>query len=486
MRFSILHISDLHRDLRNEVANEPLLDSLAREFERYGQEQPAIIRPSLCIISGDLVFGVRPGAGDSETELRRQYDQAEEFLIMLADRFFNGGRHRLVILPGNHDVSYPAVLASAERIEIPADPVQRKLLVEELFTPRSKLRWSWSEMCFFRITDDDIYERRLAEFTRVFERFYQTERAFRLVPEEQYEVFDFPECQLSVVALNSCFRNDPLRRAGSFNPTALSAACRHMADPKRAGWLLAATWHHSIFGGPLQDDYLDPDFLQLLIDSGISLGFHGHQHSHDCIDERYRLGPAQRKITVISAGTLCAEPRELRPGISRGYNLVEIDTDKWIGRVHSRAMINATFDLPLWGPGHFIASGKPYVDFELCPPVSGRPAGLDEELTLAHADELLGRHEWQKAAEVLSVISGNEKARPLIVKAVQELGDPSVIIRTLWPPLTDAEAVLVGGAIIEARDDGGADAFCELPLVISTKDASVKDIEKRIRLRRVR
>src|SRR5947199_3819584 len=49
--------------------------------------------------------------------------------------------------------------------------------------------------------------------------------------------------------------------------------------------------------GPFNNDYLDSEFLQLLIDSGVSLGFHGHQHTHDCVDERYRLGPAPRKMT---------------------------------------------------------------------------------------------------------------------------------------------------------------------------------------------
>ena len=56
MRFSILHISDLHRDLKKEVANTPLLDSLKRDFDRYAQEDPLITAPSLCIVSGDVVF----------------------------------------------------------------------------------------------------------------------------------------------------------------------------------------------------------------------------------------------------------------------------------------------------------------------------------------------------------------------------------------------------------------------------------------------
>jgi 3',5'-cyclic AMP phosphodiesterase CpdA len=104
MNFSVLHISDLHRDLSDEVANEWLLDSLARDFDQFEEQTPKIMRPSLCIVSGDLVHGVSPNANNADNELKRQYAQAEEFLVGLADRFFEGDRERVIILPGNHDV----------------------------------------------------------------------------------------------------------------------------------------------------------------------------------------------------------------------------------------------------------------------------------------------------------------------------------------------------------------------------------------------
>ena len=58
MRFSILHISDLHRDLSDEVGNKWLLDSLERDFERFNEQNPKIMSPVLCVVSGDLVHGV--------------------------------------------------------------------------------------------------------------------------------------------------------------------------------------------------------------------------------------------------------------------------------------------------------------------------------------------------------------------------------------------------------------------------------------------
>jgi predicted MPP superfamily phosphohydrolase len=105
MHFSILHISDLHRDLSDEINNKWLLDSLENDLNQFGKRTPQIIRPFLCLVSGDLIYGVKLGTPDGTKEQNRQYAQAEEFLVGLADPFFDGRRERIVILPDNHDVS---------------------------------------------------------------------------------------------------------------------------------------------------------------------------------------------------------------------------------------------------------------------------------------------------------------------------------------------------------------------------------------------
>lgn len=334
MRFSILHISDLHRDLSDEVGNPWLIESLAQDFRQHQLHDPVIISPTLCIVSGDLVYGVKPNAENATEELERQYAQVEEFLVTLADLFLGGNRERIVILPGNHDVCFNDVMASTQKIEVPTSLEERKKLAGEHFKPNSHLRWSWSELCFFRITDDEKYRNRFRYFAATYEKFYQGRRKFPPTPEQQYDVFDFSDLGFSIVALNSCYNNDPFRRAGAFHPTALTAALKALGQTNRAGWLTAAAWHHNLTGGPAQDDYLDIELLQLLIDAGVSLGFHGHQHLPECVEERYRIGPEPRKMTLISAGTLCAGPSYLQPGVPRGYNIVELDTDAWCGRVH--------------------------------------------------------------------------------------------------------------------------------------------------------
>jgi hypothetical protein len=125
-------------------------------------------------------------------------------------------------------------------------------------------------MSFYRVIDSPNYKKRLLQFSDLYGKFYEGRRTYPLEPEGQFDLFDFPAFKLSLAALNSCEGNDPWQRAGRINSTALANVCRSLRSPSRSGWLLAAAWHHNLTGGPFQDDYLDPEFLQLLIDSGVS------------------------------------------------------------------------------------------------------------------------------------------------------------------------------------------------------------------------
>lgn len=486
MLFSILHISDLHRDLDDEIGNEWLLDSLENDFNQFSEQTPQIMKPSLCIVSGDLVHGVGLGVEDADNELKRQYTQTEIFLIGLADRFFNGERERVVILPGNHDVCFSDVMQSVQKIEIPAELEKKAPLVKELFKSNSKLRWSWRDLCFYRISDEDIYQNRFRYFISTYNSFYQGKREYQFAPEQQFDVFDFADLCFSVVTLNSCFNNDPLRRAGTFQNDALTKACRALRNSKRAGWLSAVAWHHNLVGSPAQDDYLDASSLQHFIEAGASLAFHGHQHLSECFDERYQLGKNPRKITIVSAGTLCAEPNGLRPGIPRSYNIVELNTESWKGLLHQRQMVNANMPLPIWGAGHFINTNSSFFEFDICEPITTRPKQLDEQLMLSQADNLLGEQKWHEALNVLEKIRNVPLARSLIAKALEEINDPQLIIEKLYPPINNAEAVMIGGVIFTDGTLEQAKEFVELEFVLTNQDASVRDISRRITERRLK
>lgn len=481
MTFSILHISDLHQNLKDEIPPEWLIDTLENDLKRYPRSEPQIPLPALCVISGDIVYGVAPDAMNAADELNRQYEQAHEFLVALCDRFFHGERERIVLLPGNHDVDYSEVIQSGKFLPIPKSLRDRNALVRELFSANSPLRWSWSKLEFFRVDDQNIYDNRLAQFARMYERFYQGKRTYSLEPSAQFDVFDFPDLSFCLVALNSCYRNDPMNRVGTIHPVALAAACRALRNPSRAGWCLGASWHHDVAGTAGHEDFLDAGFVQLLIDAGATIGLHGHRHRSDCFDQKSRLGDNPRKITVIAAGTLCAGPTNLSPGIPRGYNVVEVDNDRLVGRVHSRQMVNQLQNLPVWGPGIFVDTNKSYIDFELSPPVQLRSPALDLQLLLEHAAELIGQRNWKQVIDNLEGKTDDPMARRFFVKALAELGDNAITIRCLKDPQSSNEAAVLGVAILENGEQQDALRFLKLDFVASQTDASLNEISTRLK-----
>ncbi len=201
-------------------------------------------------------------------------------------------------------------------------------------------------------------------FANLYASFYRGERTYSLAPEEQYDIFSYPSEAIVIAAFNSCFNNDPLHRAGCIHPDAIAGAARKVEELRYQGYVPIAVWHHNTAGGPHFDDYMDADTLQVLIDCGFSIGLHGHQHKPTFIDERFRFGTG-RKITVISAGTLCGGYHTLPHGHDRSYNLIEIDPSAFKAKVHLRQMRNETFASPVWGEGRYSESNSGSIHFEI-------------------------------------------------------------------------------------------------------------------------
>lgn len=53
-------------------------------------------------MSGDLIHG-----GDSADEIRAQYAETKSFLTSIVDHFLEHDKRRILIVPGNHDMSFP-------------------------------------------------------------------------------------------------------------------------------------------------------------------------------------------------------------------------------------------------------------------------------------------------------------------------------------------------------------------------------------------
>jgi hypothetical protein len=475
---SILQISDLHRDPVNPIRNAPLLESLENDRQRYMAGELAVRPPDLIFVTGDIIQGVKPGTADASAALRAQYAEATDFLARLTDSFGGGDRGRVVIIPGNHDVSACHTMDSARKLDLAAG--RKRELVEQLFTPNSPLRWSWPDFELYEIADADMYARRMEAFAEFYGSFYGGTRSYDLDASRQYDVFDFPKHNLVVAAFSSCFNNDILNRQGAINPNCVATAGKALREPALAERLRLAVWHHNTEGLPMQSDYMDSDMLQHLIDGGFSLGFHGHQHRPQFLDTRFKYG-GDRRITVISAGTLCGSA-SFRFG--RAYNIVELDTDKRTGRLHLREMQNDTLDFPIWGSRALPPGSGQFLEFGYDAPPPPLVRADDATVVLLKAQRQFDAKDYKSAADTLRPLAGTDGiARRILVESLKTLGDRPGLIALIDPPQGETEAIYLMDALWqEGRRDRLRSLLGEAAIANSV-DPSVVELRDKYRAR---
>ena len=481
MKLTVLHISDLHRDVENPLRNPILLESMKRDRDRYTtQEFPRIRPPELIIVSGDLIQGVNHGASDPETVLRNQYEEALEFLTGLADEFVEGDKQRVIVVPGNHDVSDYAFQQSLEPIDMDVGANTKRRFVEELFTPESPLRWSWREFALYRIVSPEMYKQRFAAFVDFYNRFYDGQRFYTAEPEAQFDVFDFPNWGITVVGFCSCHNNDLLNRQGAIHPDCIASAGELLRASANEGRLRLAVWHHNIEGSPLQVDYMDPDTVQNFIDGGFSLGFHGHQHKPQYLNTRFRYG-SDGRITVISAGTLCGGAAY---GFRRAYNIVELDTETMSGYLHVREMQNDKLQMPIWGQSSVTPSSEGRLSFRFDAPPQPSVRFNHNTGLLQRATEYYDKSQFTDAAELLMpLVPCDDLARPILLDCLLHLDDASNIVSVFDPPKNSAETIALMDALWdEGRQDRLVDIL-KLTMVTQSSDSAVVDMRTKYQAR---
>lgn len=365
--FTILHLSDLHRNADGVVENDQLYTSLILDSDNYGNEKfENIPKPSVIVISGDIIFGSQNHNDKiARKEIKAQYDEASKFLNMLVDEFLNGDKNRIIIIPGNHDVQWGVSKKSMEKINhLLMTEEEKKKNTWDLGDPKKNVRWSWEELNFYRIHDESMYNSRMSLFSKFYSKFYNEKRTYSLNPDEQFEIFDIPSFNLTIVGYNSCYRNDHLNLSGLINSKCLSTAYTKIREYQKKGRIMFATWHHHFSGIPSDNTYLDPRQLQSLNSYGFSLGFHGHQHRSDIV-ENYVQFDNSKKLIAISAGTLCSARSHLPTGFKRQYNLLKLNRIEKTCQLFSRESIGSMDDIPIWDKGRINESLNSSLDLDI-------------------------------------------------------------------------------------------------------------------------
>lgn len=464
-RVSILHISDLHRSKDCEISNVALLSSLLKDKERYTViENPRIKSPDIIIVSGDIIRGsVKPDG--SEEEVQNQYEEAMLFLNDLTNHFISKNKNRIIIIPGNHDIDWKFSKESMEKIDSSKIFDEKNTLkmeiLKEALNQNSTTRWSWKELSFYKITEVEKYNKRLEAFANFYNTFYEGKRTYSLEPKEQYDIFDFPEFNLTIAAFNSCYNNDHLRLVGDIHPECIANVNMGLSALQKKGRLVLSTWHHSTKGLPYDSSYMDNSKLKNFIDSGISIGLHGHQHKTELIHE-YSDVIEQKKIIVFSAGTLCGGPNELPVGINRQYNLIEIvnmeENPNLKVTLHVREKTDSSpFDNPIWTAGRIDSKNVSHYSLEIEKPITA-----DISVTLIEVEKLMIDTNYKDAKAVLLSLDLNDAfVRKFLVECILQTEDFDLAINVFSEPQTDEESIVVLNAAIQKGNKTQMKAIAE-------------------------
>jgi hypothetical protein len=453
---SILHISDLHRSHGGEISNAALIASLLNDRDNYIEFEPKKIKePDLIIVSGDIIRG-SIDLDNSDKEIAEQYEEANGFLNDLCQHFLNGDKDRLIIIPGNHDVDWKYSKGSMKKIEskkvLDDLSLVKSYYLKAAINQHSNIRWSWKDLSFYEITDLEKYNRRFKAFSCFYSSFYEDKKIYSLNPAEQYEIFDYPYFNLTVVAYNSCYRNDHLNFVGDIHPECIANTNLKLREYKKKGRLILATWHHNIKGPPYEINYMDSSRLKNFIDAGISLGFHGHQHKTEIIHE-FSDVVEQKKITVFSAGTLCGGQNELPTGNNRQYNLVEIiwndeDDDLTVILNTREKTETSSFDNPIWKAGRIDSNLISYHSIKIIKPKS---QGI--EANLIEAEKLMRDKKYDTAIEELLKLDLQDVfVRKYLAECIIQTEQFELALNVFSEPITDEERVIVLNAAIELNN----------------------------------
>ena len=410
------------------------------DFTRQKNEVPEIGNIDAVIVCGDIIQGSVLGNPSYADEINSQYQAALEFLSEVADRYLNGARSQIVIVPGNHDVDWNTAFSKMTEV---SEATQETDLNKYLRLPDTPFRFCYKTRKLYQIEDLIGYEERFRCFNEFISKFYEnSDLQFPLHTENTYNLFRLNGSKIVVAGFNSCLDNDCFNPIGKISDKAIGDAYLKIKDADIDHLLAIAVWHHSINGPPASNDYMDINHVREMASRGFKLGLHGHQHKMDVFPETVRL-PGEEQILVVSAGSLCVGPSELPEGERRQYNVIEIPDDYASVRIHVREMVAPR----TFGPRylHFFG-GNSYDDFKLLNEATMLKRPIEKTLL---AEKLIAEESFNDAAKLLLSDQAfkTEHGRRLLYEACYMGKLFDIAIENLNPPHSITELVFLVDAL---------------------------------------
>lgn len=313
--FTVLHLSDLHFGTKEQgqLWQSQLVNDVKYELKPHNLVA--------VVVSGDVASRAEPA----------EYEAAGRFLLDLASEF-NLSPHQLILVPGNHDVSW-------ERSERAYVPVRRKSYKGTLVPGRDIDQGG----DYIEVRNDSDYKLRFEAWAK----FYAAVRGeiYPLEYAEQATLHHFADQNLLFLGLNSAWQCDHhyTGRASIHDGALVNPLKSIRNNPAFNQALKIAVWHHPVQTGAGDDRIIDGGYLEQLAQTGFRLGLHGHTHTAGIGNYKHDVAVRGRQINMLGAGTFGAPIREWVPGYPLQYQLLRFESDHLIVETRRREEINGSW-----------------------------------------------------------------------------------------------------------------------------------------------
>ena len=475
MKITILHISDLHRITSANVNCLKASFELEKDFYRTNN----IPMPSFIVVSGDIIQGSKEDdMRKAHEEILKQYEVASEFLAGLCDIFFDGKRDRMIIVPGNHDVSQYVTRMSMTKI----DDRDYKPFVKLLWDDDCNIRWNWKDFSFYEITKYDEYKERFCDFISFYNSFYNDvkwpERKYPVMVDEEADIVDYKDEGITFVCFNSCYQLDHLQQSGYISFNALSNLSTKLLEKKRQGRLIIAVWHHHTQGLPKENNYLNYRILDNMSKYGIKIALHGHQHISGILNE-YRDVFTKDNMWLVSAGTVYGNSSDMVLGTSRQYNLIAIEREGRECKVTlmSREDKSLQNPEPVWENGLIGKSQQIEFTFRIELEMEEKGNSMEEinkQINAINMEAEKTRDYSLASKRLLELDQSNRAVRKFLLEYLTRAEEWDTIVNMFAEPKTPSEAISFVESCIKTKNASAYYNFRESGYARETQDINVR------------
>jgi hypothetical protein len=232
---------------------------------------------------------------------------------------------------------------------------------------------------------------------------------------------------------------------------------------------------------------MDIDAVRNMIGRGFRLGLYGHQHRNQA-EPRHIYLPDRETMAVVSAGSLCAGPKDLPTGFYRQYNVIELVDDLQAARVHVRQMETAQ----VFSKAHLSSvGGRSYVDltWETPKEIAARVATARQTpyaRPVLQAERLVKAQKFDEAFSLLEPLAGALEGygRTVLFDAARGAQRWDVVIKYGQTPQSIEElTTLVQAYEHTGQISHGRDALSRYATGLRMPDTIKRELEKRLEIR---